>query len=503
MMVLIKEQNSQDFWFTEQLSKFIPSDHISREVVNFVEEHFEEYFDVVLEKKEGRPSYSNKTLLKILIYSSVDCVTSTDHIYEHLQYHQVYQFVAGGLTPSARTLRRFKKEQGYLIEKMHEDLLKEAEKEEITDFDHLSIDGTIVKANNSSYNMIKLDEIEFCLNLLKLSEKEIKNYLNDKSNDKIRESVYKILTDKNKTVKDKINFLNDLKEVLNESKQSSVGVHCKDARWMKNKKDRIELSFNVQAAVDYQSKLIVSLNAVKDPTDHNQLIPQIQKVLWTLNRYPNKISADYAFRGEKEFKFLKKAGIDGYTPNQKQTRQHKGKTHENPYHKDNFQYNNEKDIFKCPQKEILEFQKEYIYNNSVHKLYYTSKCNKCPVKEKCTKSEIRTITEYGTALSKEMTEKMNSPEGKLEYKKRSSTVEPVFGILKLHNNLENIQQKEIDRIQTELTLIAIGYNFKRIFNIKRKNKNKQYNKKILKNFHTMLNEKFPNAKINKEIYLKI
>jgi transposase len=501
-MVLIREQVNQEYWFTEQLSKFIPRNHISREIVNFVEDHFDDYMDVVLDKKEGRPKYSAKTLLKILIYASADCVTSTNRIYEHLQFHQVYQFVAGGLTPSARTLRRFKKEHGYLIEKMHEDLLKEAEKEELTDFDHISIDGTIAKANNSPYNMIRLKEINFCLNLLKLGEKEIKKYLNDKNNDKVRESVYKILVDKNKSVKEKIHFLNDLKDVLNESGQSSVGVHCKDARWMKNKKDRIELAFNIQACVDYQSKLIVNLNAVQDPTDHNQLIPQMQKVLWTLNKYPEKISADYAYRGEKEFKFLKDNGIDGYIPNQKQTRQNKGKTHENPYHKDNFQYNNKKDIFKCPQNQILKFQKEYTYNNSVHKLYYTSQCTKCSEKEKCTKSEIRTITEYGTILSKEMTEKMNSPEGKTEYKKRSSTVEPVFGILKLHHNLENIAQKEINIIQTELTLMAIGYNFKRIFNMKNKNKNNN-NKKILQNFCTMLKEKFPNAKINKEIHLKI
>jgi len=502
-MVLIEEQNNQEFWFTEQLSKFIPTNHISREVIDFVEEHYEDYFDDVSDKSEGRPAYSVKTLLKILIYGSVDCVNATERIYEHLEFHQVYQFVAGGLKPSARTLRRFKKKNKYLIEKMHEDLLKEAVKEGLTDFNHVSIDGTIVKANNSSYNMIRLEEIDFCLDLLKLSEKKIKEYLNDKNNDKVRESVYKILIDKNKSVEEKITFLNDLKAVLKESGQSSVGTHSKDARWMKNKKDRVELSFNIQAAVDYQSKLIISLNVVQDPTDHNQLIPQIQKVLWTINKYPEKISADYAYRGEKEFKFLKDNGIDGYIPNQKQTREHKGKIHENPYHKDNFQYNSEKDIFKCPQKQILEFKKEYTYGNSVHRLYYTSECKKCSEREKCTKSETRTITEYGTILSKEMSEKMNSPEGKLEYKKRSSTVEPVFGILKLHHGLENIQQKEIDSVQTELTLMAIGYNFKRISNLKKKNKNKQNNKKIFQNFFKMLNEKFPNAKINKEIYLKI
>jgi hypothetical protein len=79
-MVLIKEQINQEYWFAEQLSKLIPTDYISCEVVNFVEEHV----DDILDKNEWKPKYSVKTLLKILIYASVDCVTSTERIYEYL-----------------------------------------------------------------------------------------------------------------------------------------------------------------------------------------------------------------------------------------------------------------------------------------------------------------------------------------------------------------------------------------------------------------------------------
>jgi hypothetical protein len=43
-MVLINEQVNQEYWFTEQLSKLIPIDHISREVVDFVKKHFDDYF---------------------------------------------------------------------------------------------------------------------------------------------------------------------------------------------------------------------------------------------------------------------------------------------------------------------------------------------------------------------------------------------------------------------------------------------------------------------------
>ena len=82
---------------------------------------------------------------------------------------------------------------------MHEDLLKVAENEGLTDFNHMHFDGTIVKANNSPYNMIKPKEIDFCLELLKSGEKEVKEYLNDKNNDRVCGSLYKILTDKKKS----------------------------------------------------------------------------------------------------------------------------------------------------------------------------------------------------------------------------------------------------------------------------------------------------------------
>jgi len=37
----------------------------------------------------------------------------------------------------------------------------------------------------------------------------------------------------------------------------------------------------------------------------------------------------------------------------------KGKKHKNPYHKDYFEYNEEKDQYECPKKEILPYQRTY------------------------------------------------------------------------------------------------------------------------------------------------
>lgn len=39
-------------------------------------------------------------------------------------------------------------------------------------------------------------------------------------------------------------------------------------------------------------------------------------------------------------------------------------------------------------------------------------------------------------------------------------LEPVFSILKKQHNLNELEQQELDRIQTELNLIVAAYNIK-------------------------------------------
>ena len=83
---------------------------------------------------------------------------------------------------------------------------------------NVAFDGTIAKANNSPYNMIKLEEIELLLDLLNKTDSEIKKYLDDENNGKLRRSAYNLLTNKKQPLKEKINLLNHLKNILKESR---------------------------------------------------------------------------------------------------------------------------------------------------------------------------------------------------------------------------------------------------------------------------------------------
>lgn len=136
----------------------VPKDHIARFVVEFVEENYPSLGIEEEIKKTGRPPYDPCSMLKLIIYAKVDRTDSAPVIAEMVKYHDIYKYVCDRITPSERAIQRYRNKFGPLYEELLEKTLKKAIKEKLTDFNHVSIDGTIKKAYNSNYNMISKKE---------------------------------------------------------------------------------------------------------------------------------------------------------------------------------------------------------------------------------------------------------------------------------------------------------------------------------------------------------
>ena len=63
---------------------------------------------------------------------------------------------------------------------------------------------------------------------------------------------------------------------------------------------------------------------------------------------------------------------------------------------------------------------------------------------------------------------METPEAQEEYKKRSHTVEPPFGVLKQQKQLNTVHVTGQEEVKNRITLKAIGYNLKRLENMIKK-----------------------------------
>ena len=153
-MVMKKIDNAQSKLGIRTYDFNVLSNHIARFVVDFIEESYPHLGIEENDEKEGRSSFPPCSILKLLVYSKIDHVESARIIADMAKYHDIYKFVCDGFTPSERTIQRYRVKYGKYYEILLQKTLEKASELDFTKFNHVAIDGTIIKAHNSNQNMI-------------------------------------------------------------------------------------------------------------------------------------------------------------------------------------------------------------------------------------------------------------------------------------------------------------------------------------------------------------
>ena len=452
----------------------IPEDHISRFVVDFIEDVFPLLEIKQPKKKKGRDSLPVDSMLKLLVYAKIQHIDKTSIIADMARYHSVFQYVSDDVRPSERSIQRYRREYGRYFEVLLQMTLKKAFDEGFTEFNHVAIDGTIKKAYNSNNYTITEKETQILIDFY-----EGRN-ISPETIEKLHKPAQRILEKKNIDVEDKLDLLYGIKTQFTFTDQKRIPVNDIEARFMKGKKGNYMVAYNIQSAVDYDTKLICAINVTQSPTDHYELPEIAKKAINNINTKPKYISADNIYLNQITLSYLADEKIEGLIPNRKQSKEKIGKLNKNPYHKDHFQYDYELDAFKCPENQYLYFYGKYtephkdpekpdkikrIYNN------YNA-CKNCNARNKCCSSSQthKTITEYGSEMQKAMNQKMEKQEYKDEYKKRSS-VEAPFGVFKEQYLIEKEIVTGMIKTEERINLDALAYNLVRLYNIKQEIKN--------------------------------
>lgn len=295
-MSLLRERRLIDFVLEEDLMFF---------VMFFVENYCQEICDHFEQKGNGKPRFPIKNMISLLLYSYCNKNTSPTVIAKNTRYNIPSMILMDGLMPSRRSISRYR----YLLACHYKSILSKtlqlALDLGLTDFDHVAIDGTIIKAYNSSFNVIRKTDVKKLLRILEnedYDEKVIKS---------LRRSAYNLLYSDMK-LKEKIDFLYHILEELKETGQKSCSLYDTEARWMLNKKRVKEHSYNLQSAIDYTTKLILAVHVTNEATDHYQLPPTLTKAIENCPVPLNKISADTAYHNEISNDILQEYNLDGY-----------------------------------------------------------------------------------------------------------------------------------------------------------------------------------------------
>ncbi|MDD2673836.1 MAG: transposase, partial [Flavobacterium sp.] len=259
-----------------------------------------------------------------------------------------------------------------------------------------------------------------------------------------------------------------LEEKLKASGEPQISTTDNDARALLVQGQVVEISFNIQAAVDAKHNLVVATHTI-NKNDRSALSAIAIEAKENLGIETYTALVDKGYHNGKQIEICKQANITTIVAQPEQ-----GKSNENgttkAYLVAQFQYDHDTDTYTCPQGETLHTTGKWHKKNSLKdsynfKKYRTPKCKECPVKFLCTsRAAGREIdrSQYGDAV--EENNKRYHANAQL-YRKRQEINEHIFGTIKRQWGYNHTNLTGLEKVNGEHSLIMLVYNIKRSINI--------------------------------------
>jgi transposase len=132
--------------------------------------------------------------------------------------------------------------------------------------------------------------------------------------------------------------------------------------------------------------------------------------------------------------------------------------------KQDFVYLPEDDAYRCPAGERLIWHMTTRENGRTLHRYWSSACQTCAIKSRCTTGKERRITrwEHEHVLEEVQRRLDEHPE---KMRQRRETVEHPFGTIKARMGATHFLMKTLPRVATEMALHVLAYNLTRVLNI--------------------------------------
>ena len=255
-----------------------------------------------------------------------------------------------------------------------------------------------------------------------------------------------------------------LNKDLDESGNKEISTVDPDSRLMGNKKNGLEMGYNLQTVVDSKHKLIVDFDITQNAADQGNLnsMSQKSKIVFEKDEKDElEVLADKGFYQAEDLRKCEENNTITYVSKQV----YSNSTNDRDFYTDRFKYDKDKDIYVCPANQELRRIKHRKEDVKQIKYRNYEACKNCVYKERCTTSI------KGRIISRSKDQDFldivdaRTQENMDKYLKRQTIVEHPFGTIKRTMNAGYYLCRGMDSVVGETSLVLLAYNLKRVINI--------------------------------------
>ncbi len=401
----------------------------------------------------GRPAYAPRAMVGLILYGIMRGITSLRDLEQFARVDLGCMWVSGGILPDHSILGRFiQRHADYLSEDFFISLTRQVLRVTGSDTRTVSGDGTVIEAAASRYRVVKEEALKQAL-------------------EQAQQAVAEAPHDEKRV--QRLEQLQAAEPVLQARKaaKQAKGKHADGMQItavepeavIQPLKDKKRFAPSYKPSVLANAVRVIVAQAV-DASSETQVVAGMLEQAKAQGKIEAALfDAGYHCKGvleatgEREIELLCPEGQSQGASWNKQSEKY--------YPKSRFQYDAQRDCYRCPQGQELVRLSEYKGNEQYpgYVQYGTSACEACEQRSRCTKSARgRRIKRYAEDAAKEvLREKMATPEARERYLKRQGMVEPVFSQLKGRQGLRRFRRKGLKAVRCEFSLHAMAYNLSR------------------------------------------
>jgi transposase len=457
---------SQTTLFPESLDDWISEDNPVRGIDAFVDALDLKAlgFEGVVPEATGRPSYHPAILLKLYIYGYLNRVQSSRRLEREVGRNVELMWLTGRLAPDHKTIAEFRKDNGRAIRQVCAQFVVLCRRLGLLNSAGVAIDGSKFKAvNNRDRNFTRAkverrraqieESVARYLQQLDTADRHEPSEALAARTSRLKEKIAKL--------EEEMQRLDDLEAQMLASPDQQISLTDPDARSMATSGRGSGLvGYNVQVAVETKHHLIVAHEVINDGCDRAQLAAMGKEAKAVLEVETLEAVADRGYWDSEEILACDQAGITVTLPKPMTSGSKSG----GRFGKQDFVYRPDEDAYRCPAGEKLRYYYSNVERGLTLRRYWTTACQTCPLKSRCTTGPQRRITRW------EHEDVLEAVQHRLDLnpgamRQRREVVEHPFGTIKMRMGATHFLMKTLPKVASEMALHVLAYNLTRVLNI--------------------------------------
>lgn len=312
----------QSVFRPQTFDELISPDHRARGIVKFVDEMDLEPFYAPIKSRgsdPGRPATDPAMLIALWLFATSEGVGSARHLERLCERDDAYRWICGGVQVNQHGLSDFRIDHGAALDDLLTQVLGVLMHQGLVVLKRVAQDGVRVRANAGAASFRRQPRLRECLREAKEQVRLAKAML-DKDDptrsDKQRESAHRAAREREDRVKKAMEELRELQATKTDedAKEARASTTDPESRVMRMADGGYRPAFNMQFAVDTDTRAIVGVGVTNSGSDMGQIEPMLEEVERRLDKKPKEWLVDGGYTSLADIEAVGEKGVKVFAP---------------------------------------------------------------------------------------------------------------------------------------------------------------------------------------------